>query len=129
MVAGDVVDLGQPRRQGREGRKGRERPRAPPEATEGPGARAAARGLVGDIYVGRVIRVLPGMQSAFVDVGGGRAAFLHVADIWGRRGNGEASNPIEKLISVSGTSRRNESCATRRRNRTTTRRIRRRSAS
>ena len=60
--------------------------------------RASARGLVGDIIMGRVIRVLPGMQSAFVDVGGGRAAFLHVADIWGGRRNGEAAVPIEKLI-------------------------------
>ena len=43
--------------------------------------RASARGLVGNIYVGRVLRVLPGMQSAFIDIGGERAAFLHVADI------------------------------------------------
>src|SRR3982751_5699231 len=49
--------------------------------------RASARGLVGNIYMGRVIRVLPGMQSAFIDVGGQRAAFLHVADIWGSRNN------------------------------------------
>ena len=43
--------------------------------------RAASRGLVGNIYVGRVARVLPGMQSAFVEIGLERAAFLHVADI------------------------------------------------
>ena len=36
--------------------------------------RAKARGLVGNIYWGRVARVLPGMQSAFVDIGGARAA-------------------------------------------------------
>jgi ribonuclease G len=60
--------------------------------------RASARGLVGNIYVGRVVRVLPGIQSAFVDIGGARAAFLHVADIWGNRHNGEASVPIEKLL-------------------------------
>jgi ribonuclease G len=60
--------------------------------------RAAARGLVGNICVGRVIRVLPGMQSAFIDIGGERAAFLHVADIWGSRQNGEAGTPIEKLL-------------------------------
>src|SRR5687768_17620790 len=47
--------------------------------------RTSARGLVGNIYMGRVVRVLPGMQSAFVDVGGERAAFLHVADILGSR--------------------------------------------
>ena len=43
--------------------------------------RASRRGLVGNIYKGRVCRVLPGMQAAFVDVGMDRAAFLHVSDI------------------------------------------------
>ena len=40
--------------------------------------RASARGLVGNICMGRVVRVLPGMQSAFIEIGGARAAFLHV---------------------------------------------------
>jgi ribonuclease G len=39
------------------------------------------RGLVGNIYLGKVARVLPGMQSAFIDIGLERAAFLHVADL------------------------------------------------
>ena len=56
--------------------------------------RAASHGLVGNIYVGRVARVLPGMQSAFVEVGLERAAFLHVADIWDRK-----DRPIEKTLS------------------------------
>lgn len=43
--------------------------------------RSATRGMVGNIYVGKVARVLPGMQSAFIDIGLDRAAFLHVADI------------------------------------------------
>ena len=43
--------------------------------------RASRRGLVGNIYKGRVCRVLPGMQAAFVDVGLDRAAFLHASDI------------------------------------------------
>jgi len=60
--------------------------------------RAASRGLVGNIVLGRVIRVLPGMQSAFVDVGGERAAFLHVADMRGHRQNGEPAVPIERLL-------------------------------
>src|SRR5512145_2895473 len=47
--------------------------------------RSATRGLVGNIYMGRVVRVLPGMQSAFVEIGLERAAFLHVADIWEER--------------------------------------------
>jgi len=61
--------------------------------------RTSARGLVGNIYMGKVVRVLPGMQSAFVDIAGERAAFLHVADIWGGRHNGETGLPIEKLLS------------------------------
>ena len=43
--------------------------------------REAHRGIVGNIYKGRVTRVLPGMQSAFVDIGLERDAFLHVADV------------------------------------------------
>ena len=43
--------------------------------------RTLERGLVGNIYAGRVVRVLPGMQSAFIDIGLERAAFLHVADV------------------------------------------------
>ena len=42
--------------------------------------RQRARGLVGNIYRGRVARVLPGMQAAFVDVGLQRSAFLHAAN-------------------------------------------------
>jgi ribonuclease G len=43
--------------------------------------RTLERGLVGNVYLGKVSRVLPGMQSAFVDIGLERAAFLHVADL------------------------------------------------
>jgi ribonuclease G len=57
--------------------------------------RASQRGLVGNIYLGRVSRVLPGMQSAFVDIGLERAAFLHVADIWETRSE---SRPIERIL-------------------------------
>jgi len=69
--------------------------------------RASARGLVGNIYLGKVGRVLPGMQSAFIDIGLDRAAFLHVADIWEhRRGtngggsdkDGREQRPIEKIL-------------------------------
>src|SRR5260221_7918745 len=62
--------------------------------------RDSSRGLVGNIYLGRVCRVLPGMQSAFVEIGLPRAAFLHVADIWAaRNGNGPEQKPIEKILS------------------------------
>ena len=65
--------------------------------------RTASRGLVGNIYWGKVARVLPGMQSAFVDIGLERAAFLHVADIWesrneGRNGGNDKPPPIERLL-------------------------------
>jgi ribonuclease G len=43
--------------------------------------RASARGTVGNIVLGKVSRVLPGMQAAFIDVGMERAAFLHVEDL------------------------------------------------
>ncbi|WP_096662455.1 ribonuclease G [Polaromonas sp. AET17H-212] len=43
--------------------------------------RTLERGLVGNVYLGKVVRVLPGMQSAFIDIGLERAAFLHVADL------------------------------------------------
>ncbi len=43
--------------------------------------RRRERGIVGNIYKGKVIRVLPGMQAAFVDIGLEKAAFLYVADV------------------------------------------------
>ncbi len=43
--------------------------------------RASRRGYVGNIYKGRVQRVMPGMQAAFVEIGLERAAFLHASDI------------------------------------------------
>ena len=69
--------------------------------------RSANRGLLGNIYMGKVARVLPGMQSAFVEIGLERAAFLHVADIWEERANGNyaaepgkpVQKPIEKILS------------------------------
>ena len=43
--------------------------------------RSSNRGIVGNIYKGLVVRVLPGMEAAFVDIGLERAAFIHVSDI------------------------------------------------
>src|SRR5256885_10314206 len=43
--------------------------------------RTSRRGLVSNLYKGRVSRVLPGMQAAFVEIGLERTAFLHAADI------------------------------------------------
>ncbi|WP_374403195.1 ribonuclease G [Niveibacterium sp.] len=60
--------------------------------------REHSRGFVGNVYLGRVVRVLPGMQSAFIDIGLERTAFLHVADIWFDRHAGEVQRPIEKIL-------------------------------
>jgi ribonuclease G len=43
--------------------------------------RSCSRGLVGNVYNGKVVRVLPGMEAAFVDIGLEKAAFLHVSDV------------------------------------------------
>ena len=63
--------------------------------------RAIQRGQVGNIYLGKVVRVLPGMQSAFVEVGLDRAAFLHIADMRenrDERAQNSTPTPIEKLL-------------------------------
>ena len=69
--------------------------------------RTFERGLVSNVYLGKVSRVLPGMQSAFIDIGLERAAFLHVADVWQRPPEGESLSaarnsqpqiPIEKQV-------------------------------
>lgn len=64
--------------------------------------RTLMRGLAGNIYLGKVARVLPGMQSAFIDIGLERAAFLHVADIWEANPHNGASatptTPIERIL-------------------------------
>ncbi len=48
--------------------------------------RTQRRGIVGNIYKGKVVRVLPGMQAAFVDIGLERAAFIHASEISTREG-------------------------------------------
>lgn len=50
-------------------------------------------GIVGNIYKGKVVRVLPGMQAAFVDIGLERTAFIHVAEL-----GGDANTPIGQLL-------------------------------
>ena len=64
--------------------------------------RTLERGQVGNVYLGKVVRVLPGMQSAFVDVGLERAAFLHVADLLGngphRSPHDAPASPIERQV-------------------------------
>lgn len=60
--------------------------------------RSLARGLVGNIYLGRVVRVLPGMQSAFVDIGFERTGFLHVADLFEAHSEDGDAKPIEQVL-------------------------------
>jgi ribonuclease G len=50
--------------------------------------RNGIRGLVGNIYAGKVVRVLPGMQAAFVDIGAERTGFIHISDIHQGAGKG-----------------------------------------
>jgi ribonuclease G len=45
--------------------------------------RTRDRGIMGNIYKGKVVKVLPGMQAAFVDIGLEKAAFLYVSDVYG----------------------------------------------
>ena len=58
--------------------------------------RSSSSGLVGNIYKGEVRRVLPGMQSAFVEIGLARAAFLHVADM--QEYGEDQARPIQELL-------------------------------
>ncbi|WP_028452267.1 ribonuclease G [Chitinilyticum aquatile] len=60
--------------------------------------RTAHRGLVGNICLGIVKRVLPGMQSAFIEIGLERAAFLHIADVIEQRQHPNEPQRIEKLL-------------------------------
>ena len=60
--------------------------------------RSAQRGIVGNIYLGVVKRVLPGMQSAFIEIGLERAAFLHIADVIEQRQHPNEPQRIERLM-------------------------------
>jgi len=61
--------------------------------------RARARGLVGNVYKGTVVRTLPGMQAAFVEIGLDRTAFLHAADVMPRpAANGNGACTISELL-------------------------------
>jgi ribonuclease G len=55
------------------------------------------RGIVGNIYLGKVVRVLPGMQAAFIEIGLERAGFIHVADVEPQNGQPD-SDDIARLV-------------------------------
>lgn len=59
--------------------------------------RTAARGLVGNIYKGKVVRVVPGMQAAFVDIGLAKNGFLHLADLL-HADSGQAAQSIQDVL-------------------------------
>lgn len=59
--------------------------------------RTRRRGIVGNIYKGKVVRVLPGMQAAFIDIGLERAAFIHVAEVARPQTEGEVPS-ISQLL-------------------------------
>ncbi|MFT5113705.1 MAG: ribonuclease G [Parasphingorhabdus sp.] len=68
--------------------------------------RTQGRGIVGNIYKGKVVRVLPGMQAAFLDIGLERTGFLHVGDIVQRSDGGSVcnntgENDVEEKPSIS----------------------------
>ncbi len=59
--------------------------------------RAARRGVISNIYNGRVMRVLPGMQAAFIEIGLQRTAFLHASDIVKRQNGENGSDEIPNI--------------------------------
>src|SRR3546814_4401017 len=62
--------------------------------------RGWSRGVVGNIYKGRVQRVMPGMQAAFVEIGLERAAFLHASDVMRSRSE-EHTSELQSLMRIS----------------------------
>ena len=53
--------------------------------------------IVGNIYKGKVLRVLPGMQAAFVEMGLEKAAFMHVSDFWRAPGADGSDGPSGEM--------------------------------
>ncbi|NRA60358.1 MAG: ribonuclease E/G, partial [Psychrobium sp.] len=62
--------------------------------------RLAKKGLVGNIYKGKISRVLPGMQAAFVDIGLDKAAFLHASDIVVRRDDDTSPQKVADITEL-----------------------------
>ncbi len=87
------------------------------------------KGIVGNIYKGRVVRVLPGMQAAFVDIGLEKAAFLYVSDVvydpdFARAQFDLTEGEHDDAPEVPEATRRRQSTTTRRRRRPRARRTR-----
>ena len=58
--------------------------------------RSRSRGLVSNVYKGKVVRVLPGMEAAFIEIGLERAAFLHVSDMAGYKKQNVNDDTVEQ---------------------------------
>lgn len=59
--------------------------------------RATRRGIISNIYKGKVSRVLPGMQAAFIDIGLERTAFLHASDIANGKSPDAGNDPVPDI--------------------------------
>lgn len=60
--------------------------------------RASRKGIVGNIYKGKVVRVLPGMEAAFVDIGLEKAAFIHASDVVSSQSSASDSGDSPKTV-------------------------------
>jgi len=64
--------------------------------------RAKDRGIVGNIYKGKVVRVLPGMEATFVDIGLERSAFLHLKDVYEAFEEHDTWTKVEEDVKATG---------------------------
>ncbi|WP_396621555.1 ribonuclease G [Marinobacter sp. W-8] len=60
--------------------------------------RTSRKGIVGNIYKGKVVRVLPGMEAAFVDIGLERAAFIHASDVVSGQASGDEPSDTPRTV-------------------------------
>ncbi len=60
--------------------------------------RTSRKGIVGNIYKGKVVRVLPGMEAAFVDIGLERAAFIHASDVVSGQTSGDELSDAPRTV-------------------------------
>ena len=59
--------------------------------------RVKERDFVGNVYKGKIVKVLPGLQAAFVDIGQEKAAFMHVSDLTGDAGKLDFDDPLVEI--------------------------------
>lgn len=70
--------------------------------------RSDSRGIVGNIYKGKVLRILPGLQSAFVDFGHSKAGFIHVTDLIDMRATSDSKEELPALPRIASLLRENQ---------------------